>query len=138
MASHYWLLELLDMQQGLIYNQHSSRNSDDGATVPTKTRTTKPTRKSALARVPEILDVHAAAAFLTVSRDTVYHLFQNGQLPGRKVGRKWVTTKAAVVRWVEHSSANNSLARAAERGDHHVLINAIKSGKVRVRSNTRS
>ena len=102
--------------------------------MPTDTKTSKPARKVALARVPEILDVHMAAAFLTVSRDTVYHLFQSGQLPGRKVGRKWVTTKAAVLRWIEHSATNNSLARAAERGDHHVLINAIKSGKVRVRS----
>ena len=46
------------------------------------------TRALAPARVPEILDVGMAAAFLTVSRDTVYHLFQSGQLPGRKVGRK--------------------------------------------------
>ena len=61
--------------------------------------------------ISEILDVSMAAAFLTVSRDTVYHLFQSGQLPGRKVGRKWVTTKAAVLRWVEHSSADESLAR---------------------------
>src|ERR1017187_99100 len=106
--------------------------------MPTDTKTRKPTRESPLARVPEILDVRTAAAFLTVSQDTVYHLFQSGQLPGRKVGRKWVTTKAAVVRWIEHSSANDSLARAVERGDRHALINAIKSGKVRVRSNTRS
>lgn len=113
--------------------QYSSRNPDDGATVPTDTRTRKPTRESSLARVPEILDVRTAAAFLTVSRDTVYHLFQSGQLPGRKVGRKWVTTKAAVVRWIEHSSTNDSLARAVERGDHHALITAIKSGKARVR-----
>lgn len=106
--------------------------------MPTDTRTRKPTRKSPPARVPEILDVPTAAAFLTVSRDTVYHLFQSGQLPGRKVGRKWVTTKAAVVRWIEHSATNDSLARAMERGDRHALINAINNGKARVRSNTRS
>jgi len=47
---------------------------------------------------PEILDVGMAARFLTVSTDTVYSLFQKGELPGRKVGRKWITTKVAVVR----------------------------------------
>ena len=105
----------------------------------TEIKTRKPTKRSAPARVPEILDVPTAAAFLTVSRDTVYHLFQSGQLPGRKVGRKWVTTKAAVVRWIEHSSANDSLARAVERGDRHALTNAIKNGTARVRPNiTRS
>ena len=31
----------------------------------------------------------------------------SGELPGRKVGRKWVTTRAAVVRWLEHSSTND-------------------------------
>ena len=35
---------------------------------------------------------------LTVSADTVYDLFAKGELPGRKVGRKWITTKAAVLR----------------------------------------
>lgn len=102
------------------------------------TKERKPIRESPLARVPEILDVRTAAAFLTVSRDTIYHLFQSGQLPGRKVGRKWVTTKAAVLRWIEHSSTNDSLARALERGDRHALANAINNGKARVRSNTRS
>ena len=80
----------------------------------------------------------AAASFLTVSRDTVYHLFQTGQLPGRKVGRKWVTTKAAVIRWIEHSSADDTLARAVKRGDRHALAEAINAGKVRVRPRPRS
>ena len=39
----------------------------------------------------EILDVHKAAGLLTVSIDTVYDLFKSGELPARKVGRKWIT-----------------------------------------------
>jgi excisionase family DNA binding protein len=46
--------------------------------------------------------VRGAAALLTVSADTAYDLFQKGELPGRKVGRKWVTTKAALLRWIEN------------------------------------
>jgi len=37
---------------------------------------------TAPARVPEILDVTAAAQFFTVSPDTVYCLFKTGEPPG--------------------------------------------------------
>jgi len=85
-------------------------------------------------RIPEVLDVRGAAALLTVSTDTVYDLFSTGQLPGRKVGRKWITTKAAVLRWIESSSADDSLARAIERGDREAITEALNSGKARIQS----
>ena len=84
-------------------------------------------------RSRDVLDVHMAAALLTVSADTVYDLFASGELPARKVGRKWITTKAAVLRWVENTSADDSLARALKRGDGNVLAEALNSGAVRVR-----
>jgi excisionase family DNA binding protein len=55
-------------------------------------------------RISEVLDVRMAAELLTVSPDTVYDLFKRGELPGRKVGRKWLTTRNAVLRWIESSS----------------------------------
>jgi excisionase family DNA binding protein len=85
------------------------------------------------ARSPDVLDVHGAAALLTVSADTVYDLFHKGELPGRKVGRKWITTKSAVLRWIEASSTDDTLARAIEGGNTEALKNAINKGKVRVR-----
>jgi excisionase family DNA binding protein len=63
-------------------------------------------RATAPARSPEVLDVRGVAALLTVSADTVYDLFAKGELPGRKVGRKWLTTKAAVLRWIAHPGAD--------------------------------
>ena len=83
-------------------------------------------------RPAEVLDVQGAAALLTVSADTVYDLFAKGELPGRKVGRKWITTKAAVLRWIENTSGDDSLARAVERGDMGALTRAMNKGKVRV------
>jgi excisionase family DNA binding protein len=83
-------------------------------------------------RPTEVLDVQGAAALLTVSADTVYDLFAKGELPGRKVGRKWITTKAAVLRWIENTSGDDSLARAVERGDMGALTPAMNKGKVRV------
>lgn len=97
-------------------------------------RTGKNTALVAPSRFPDILDVEMAAKFLTVSMDTVYSLFQNRELPGRKVGRKWVTTKTAVLRWIETSSADDTLTRAAERGDQAAIIEALNSGKARVKS----
>jgi excisionase family DNA binding protein len=84
-------------------------------------------------RVPDVLDVHGAAALLMVSADTVYDLFAKGELPGRKVGRKWITTKSAVLRWIEASSTDDTLARAIEGGDMAALTKAMNAGKVRAR-----
>ena len=67
-----------------------------------------PTRKPRKRTIPsgpqrsaEVLDVQMTAGLLTVSPNTVYDLFKSDELPGRKVGRKWLTTRAAVLRWIE-------------------------------------
>ena len=84
-------------------------------------------------RTSEVLDVKMAVELLTVSADTVYDLFKSGELLGRKVGRKWLTTRNALLRWIESSSENNTLARAIERGDRHVITTALKSGKAQIK-----
>src|ERR1700730_1364792 len=97
---------------------------------------TKPKPKRSAPKPPprptEVLDVQGAAALLTVSADTVYDLFAKGELPGRKGGRKWITTKAAVLRWIENTSGDDTLARAVEHGDIGALTRAMNKGKVRV------
>jgi len=98
-------------------------------TIPKpKRRPARPPPRSA-----EVLDVQGAAALLTVSADTVYDLFAKGELPGRKVGRKWITTKAAVLRWIENTSGDDTLARAVERGDMGALTRAMNKGQVRLK-----
>jgi excisionase family DNA binding protein len=99
----------------------------------TKRRRRKPA-PVAPQRTPEVLDVKMTAALLTVSQDLVYELFAKGELPGRKVGRKWITTKAAVLRWIENTSAEDALTRAIERGDKDAITEALNTGKVRVAS----
>jgi excisionase family DNA binding protein len=84
-------------------------------------------------RNPDILDVHKAAALLTVSPDTVYDLFKSGELPGRKVGRKWITTRGALMRWIEGSFAADAAERAAAGGNMAALVKALKVGKVRAK-----
>jgi excisionase family DNA binding protein len=99
-----------------------------------------PTRKprklvlrSPTSKTSEILDVHMTAELLTVSPDTIYDLFKTGELPGRKVGRKWLTTRTAVLRWIENSAEEDTLARAIEQGDAKALAAALKSGQVQVK-----
>ena len=99
-----------------------------------------PTRKprklvlrSHVVKTSEILDVHMTAELLTVSTDTVYDLFKKGDLPARKVGRKWLTTRTAVLRWIEHSSKQDSLAPAIEQGDTNALAAALTNGQVQVK-----
>ena len=124
------------IQQEKGDNRGSSPSSSPPSSPPPPTLFSRVSAALGLPPPPPhlvLLDVGMAADFLTVSRDTVYRLFQSGQLPGRKVGRKWVTTKAAVIRWLEHSSAHDSLARAVDRGDREALTNAIKDGKVRIK-----
>jgi excisionase family DNA binding protein len=99
-----------------------------------RTSRKQPVNKILPFKLPEILDVGMTARFLTVSADTVYSLFQKGDFPGRKVGRKWITTKSAVLRWVESSATGDTLAWAVERGDSEALAEAINSGKIRVKS----
>jgi excisionase family DNA binding protein len=100
--------------------------------MPAKNQKKRRSRPTPI-RTYEVLDVKMAAELLTVSPDTVYDFFKRGELPGRKVGRKWLTTRNALLRWIESSSENNTLARAIERGDRHVITTALKSGKVRIK-----
>ena len=92
------------------------------------------TRKAhIIAKVSEILDVRMTAELPTVSPDTVYDLFKKGELPGRKVGRKWLTTRSAVLRWIESTSQEDTLARAIEQGARQALAAAVKAGLVEVK-----
>jgi excisionase family DNA binding protein len=89
--------------------------------------------RSPAAKTSDILDVHMTAELLTVSPDMVYDLFRKGELPGRKVGRKWLTTRSAVLQWIESTSEEDRLARAIEQGDRQALAAALKAGQVKVK-----
>jgi len=93
----------------------------------------------AAGRWPDVLEVHLTAQLLTVSADTVYDLLQRGDLPGRKVGRKWLTTKTAVLKWLEQSATPRSttaqesaLAHAIAQGDTAALVDAVRTGHARL------
>jgi excisionase family DNA binding protein len=86
--------------------------------MPAKNQKKRRTRVTPT-RTSEVLDVRMAAELLTVSPDTVYDLFKRGELPGRKVGRKWITTRirAPLSTWSSKYSA-----RAKGSSDHKTGI----------------
>src|SRR5919108_1340718 len=105
------------------------------ATRRTKPRSPSPLPSFPLAqnKDPEILDVQATADMIGISKDAVYDLFKKGELPGRKVARRWLTTRDSVLRWLKGSSEEETLTRAIANGDKQVLTAALKSGKVNIK-----
>jgi hypothetical protein len=65
---------------------------------------------------------------LGISTHAVYALFKKGELPGRKVARRWLTTRDLVLGRLKGASEQDTLARAIANGDQ-----ALTSGKVQVR-----
>ena len=60
-------------------------------------------------RDPDILDVQATAQMLGISTHAVYALFKKGELPGRKVARRWLTTRDMVLGWLKGASEQDTL-----------------------------
>jgi Helix-turn-helix domain len=103
--------------------------------MPTKRLRTRAASLPSLfpARDPEILDVQATARLLGISTHAVYALFKKGELPGRKVAHRWLTTRDMVLGWLKGASEQDTLARAIENGDTKTLTAALTSGKVQVK-----
>jgi excisionase family DNA binding protein len=49
----------------------------------------------------EILTLDQAAAYLQISRATLYRLIKSGEIPGRRVGRRYRFSRRALLEWVE-------------------------------------
>jgi excisionase family DNA binding protein len=47
-----------------------------------------------------VLTIDELAHYLKVSKSTLYKLCQEGQVPGRKVGRHWRFSKTVIDAWI--------------------------------------
>ena len=101
--------------------------------MPAKPKRRKADGFDCPARSPEVLDVQGAAAvahriggygFMTSFRETT---------GADKVGPQVDYRKAAVLRWIENTSTDDTLARAIQGGDMDALTRAMNKGKVRVK-----
>jgi len=48
----------------------------------------------------EVMTPHEAATYLNLNVRTIYHLANNGELPGHKVGRRWRFKKGVLDKWL--------------------------------------
>ena len=58
----------------------------------------------------DVLTIDELAAYLKISRSTLYKLAQDGRVPCQKVGRHWRFRKQAIDRWLEHGSTDGAKA----------------------------
>ena len=65
----------------------------------------------------EILNLDEAAAFLGVSLKTFLRTLRMENLPGRKVGRDWKFSRAALVTWVASGKTQEFLREREERAE---------------------
>jgi len=49
---------------------------------------------------PEVMNVEQAASFLQIEKATLVELAESGKLPGRKLGKDWRFSRAALVAWL--------------------------------------
>lgn len=51
----------------------------------------------------EILTIDELAAYLKISKSTLYKLVREGKLPSQKVGKHWRFRKEAIDRWLDET-----------------------------------
>jgi len=49
----------------------------------------------------DIMTIEALAAYLKISRSTLYKLVQDRRLPGQKVGKRWRFHREAIDEWLK-------------------------------------
>jgi len=49
---------------------------------------------------PEVMNAEQAGQFLQVDEDVVVEMAESGKLPGRKLGKLWRFSRAALVAWL--------------------------------------
>jgi excisionase family DNA binding protein len=54
-----------------------------------------------------ILTMDELAAYLKISKSTLYKLAVDGKLPGQKIGKRWRFHKDAIDAWVTHGLENS-------------------------------
>ncbi|KAA0215756.1 MAG: DNA-binding protein [Leptolyngbya sp. PLA3] len=52
---------------------------------------------------PEVMTIDELAAYLQVSKSSLYKLAQDGKVPGQKVGRHWRFRRETIDRWLDES-----------------------------------
>jgi len=55
-----------------------------------------------------VLTIDELAAYLKLSKSSLYKLVKDGRVPGQKVGRHWRFSRKAIDRWIEREGDENT------------------------------
>ncbi|MCC9601015.1 helix-turn-helix domain-containing protein [Stieleria sp. JC731] len=58
-----------------------------------------------------VLTIEELAAYLKVSKSTLYKLVQEGSVPGQKVGRHWRFRRETIDRWLDSNDGGSTKPR---------------------------
>lgn len=68
--------------------------------------------------IPDVIEAGELASRLHISTGAVLRQLRAGRLPGRKIGRRWVIGRAALLAWLARPEvATRVLPRDSERHD---------------------
>lgn len=59
--------------------------------------------------LPDICQVEDLASHLRQSPSSIRAMLRKGQLPGRRVGRRWLVSRAALLAWLAGPSADDDV-----------------------------
>jgi excisionase family DNA binding protein len=79
----------------------------------------------------DLMDVNEAAAFLRVDRKTVYRLFADGSIPHRKVGPRFITTRNAILKWIE---AGMKVDQKEQQSTTDDIVDVLKNSDPKTRA----
>ena len=66
----------------------------------------------------ELMTLEEVAAYLRVTKKTIYRLLKQGKIPATKVSHQWRFEKARIDKWLHQNSVG---AKASIRGCSHQL-----------------
>jgi len=72
---------------------------------PLSQRSTAAVAATRTVLLPEILDLRDLAFWLRCSRSTARARLRSGEIPGRRLGRRWLITRTALLRALEAPTA---------------------------------
>ena len=73
---------------------------NDDATAPALAAVERHLAPAPPVALPDVMTVREVAAFLRLDRKTVYDAATRGELPARRVGRRVLISRAALVAWL--------------------------------------
>jgi len=69
--------------------------------------TATPSCKSLITNLPDVMTPKDAAKVLPFSLNTIRELCANGELPARKVGRRWLIPRTLLISYLHNTPSNN-------------------------------